>query len=547
MKNFLIIFLLFVHSVTGMGQKHDQIWIGGIISKYQFPNDCPQCTRVMTFADTGIHYQYVKNYIEMRETSTVTMSDKDGNLQFYTNGNTIASHDHSVMENGLRLNEGSFFSNYNVFGDSVGDWGYDYFAYMVLPDPEQDQYYYMLHTYILSAHLTDSVDNGFRFYSDRLLITKIDMSANGGKGKVLYKNKPLYKAITGARLNVVQHGNGRDWWVLMTSPDVSVYHVLQIYKDSLIQAITQPVPSIALKPFDFNDSIAFTGNVPYLSPNGKIIIDREGRKGFCRLFDFDRCDGTILLRDTLDFGVAIFNSLDTGSHKDDFLKEGLREFCFSPNNRYLYAGSVAGYWQYDLEAQDILASGVQLSGPSIVMDDITQEPILWQVFIPAMVHGPDGKLYALWRAIHHVVHDPNEKGLASDFCLAFENPPSCLQVPHHLFSPWSPNYRLGAEVGSPCDTLSTTIPETSSAFNIRIYPNPGSGPVYLDITLPEYSNQDVHIEVVNSLGQVVHRHRFPDYAYIHILESGLLSTGMYYVRLLYHGRQVATERMMMME
>jgi hypothetical protein len=502
---------------------------------------------MMHFNNDSIHYEYIPSLIEMRETTPVTISDKEGNLLFYTNGNTIASHDHSIMENGLRLNEGSFFSNYNVYGDSVGDWGYDYFAYMVLPDPEQDQYYYLLHAYLLSAHLADSVDDGYRFYSDRLLITKIDMSANGGKGKVLYKNKPLYKAITGARLNVLQHGNGRDWWVLMNSPDVSVYHVLQIYKDSLVQAITQPVPSIAQKPFDFNDSIAFTGNVPYLSPNGKLLIDREGRKGFCRLFDFDRCNGTILFRDTLDFGVAIFNSLDTGSHKDDFLKEGIREFCFSPNNRYLYAGSVAGYWQYDLESPDILASGIQLSGPPIVMEDLTQEPILWQVFVPHMAQGPDGKLYALWRAIHHVVNQPNEKGLTSDFCLAFENPPSCLQVPHHLFSPWYPNYRLGAEAGSPCDTLSSTTPASSTSFDIRIHPNPSSGPIYLDITLPEYSNKDVHIEVINSMGQVVHHHPFLDYAYMHTIEPSLLSSGMYYVRLLYNGRQVATERLVVVE
>jgi len=547
MKNMLIFIFILLSTLAGKTQKHDNIWIGGMSSFYSWPNPCPRCAHMMHFESDSITYEYIPSLIEMRETTPVTMSDKEGNLLFYTNGNTIVSHDHLVMENGLRLNEGSPASNYNIFGDSTGDWGYDYAAYMVLPDPEEDHLFYMVHTYLLFAFFADSVDNGYRYYSDRLMITKIDMSANDGKGRVIYKNKPLYKAITGNRINAVRHGNGRDWWVLLTNPDVSTYHVLQLNKDSLLQSFTQSAPSVALKPLDSNDSVGLTANNHYLSPNGKLLIDGEGRKGFFRLFDFDRCEGTIQFRDTLDFGVAIFNSLDTGSHKDDIIKDGSREICFSPNNRYIYVGGVDGYWQYDLEAPDILASGIHLSGPPIVMEDLTQEPILSQLYIPFMAPGPDGKLYALWRAIHHVVHQPNEKGLASDFCLAYENPPSCLQVPHHLCSPWNPNYRLGAEVGSACDTLSLSKEELANTFGIRIFPNPSSGPIYLDITLPEYGNTDVHIEVIDALGQVVHSHRFPDYAYMHIIDSDQWSSGVYFVRLLYHGRQVATERMLVVD
>jgi hypothetical protein len=437
MKHFLILIFQLLFTIAAIAQKHDQIWIGGMKSS-SWPNPCPRCAHMMHFNNDSIHYEYIPSLIEMRETTPVTISDKEGNLLFYTNGNTIASHDHSIMENGLRLNEGSFFSGYNIYGDSLGEREYAYLSYLILPDSDSEDIFYMLHTYIHLAGLADSVPDEYLWYSDRLLITKIDMSENNGKGRVLYKNKELYKTISGNRINAVRHGNGRDWWVLLGNLEQSEYTVLQLYKDSLVKVVNQQVPSVAIKPFDWLDSTYVRFNVPYLSPDGNMMIDLEGEKGFYRLYDFDRCDGTLQFRDTLDFGIAIFNSLDTGINKDIMIKSGYRDICFSPNSRFIHTGAADGYWQYDLEETDIIASGIKLSGPPIVMEDLTQEPILWEVFVPHMAQGPDGKLYALWRAIHHVVNQPNEKGLASDFCLAFEQPPSCLGVPHHLFTPHYP-------------------------------------------------------------------------------------------------------------
>jgi hypothetical protein len=498
----------------------------------------------MQFGNDTITYNYIPSGIEMRETTPITISDKEGNLLFYTNGNTIVSHDHKVMENGLRLNEGSFFSNYNLNGDSLWNNAYEYLSYIVLPDPDDENIFYLLHTMIQLTGWTDTIPYEHLWYSNKLLITKINMVDNGGKGRVVYKNKTLYSTVSANKFNVVRHGNGIDWWVLMRNLDQTEYEILELHKDSLVKVLHQPVPSVALKPFDWDDSSAVRYHVPYISPDGQTVIDGEGLKGYYRIFDFDRCEGILQFRDTLDFGIAVFHSLDTGFHKDVTEEHGYRTIGFSPNSRYIYVGAADGYWQYDIEAPDIIASGIKLSGPPIVMEDLTQEPILWQAFLPYMAPGPDGKLYAIWRAIHHVVNQPNEKGLASDFCLAYEQPPSCLNVPHHLFSPWYPNYRLGPLKGSDCDTIiSSVLPEQAETYGLRIFPNPASSLTYFDITLPDYASSATRVVVYDLWGREVYNHTYPEYAYMHTLDTSMLPAGIYSVRLFYGGRSVVTERL----
>lgn len=538
-----IIVLFFFMPFFAFTQKYDQIWIGGIRSYKQFPKDCPWCTRVMTFTETGIHYQYVKNYIEMRGTTPITISDKEGNLLFYTNGNTIASYDHSIMENGRRLNDGSPFSGYNIYGDSIGDWAYPSFCYMVFPDPDDKHIFYMFHTYLLFAPLTDSVPDGYQVYSDKLQITKIDMSAKNGLGKVVYKNKPLLEEISSYHFNAVQHGNGRDWWLFMRNIQGDQYMSLRIEKDSLKDIVYSEAPVVQPFPFKYTDSVFIAASVPFISPNGSILVDNFGRQGYLRRFQLDRCTGDIKFVDTLFFGVAKYDPKDFGQPNNPVFYGG-REVGFSQDNRFMYIGGVDGFYQYELDAPDLFASGVQLTGPPIWMEDLTQSPSYGSVFIPSMAHGPDGKIYALFRANHHVINHPNEKGLAADMCLAYEQPPSCLGVPHHLFSPHYPNYRLGPLKGSDCDTIiSAVTPVPTEGYGLRIWPNPASGLVYMDITLPEYYSGVARVEVYDLLGRMVHTHVMPQYAYMHSMDTQSLPGGLYVVILYHDHRPVKVEKL----
>jgi hypothetical protein len=218
---------------------------------------------------------------------------------------------------------------------------------------------------------------------------------------------------------------------------------------------------------------------------------------------------------------------------------------FSPSGRYLYSIGCAGLVQWDLEAADIAASGVPIGGVPWQLDgnqNVTGLPGGFWVF----GHGPDGKIYNLSGNIHSVIEHPDELGEASGLCLAAENPPSCLGVPYNLYSTPYPNYRLGPLTGSGCDTIlsGTGQPVASSGYGVTASPTVASGPVEVAITLPGYGSQvAAELQVVDMLGRVVERHRFPPYAYLHRLDVSGWAAGVYQVVLLENGRPKAGARL----
>ena len=41
------------------------------------------------------------------------------------------------------------------------------------------------------------------------------MDKNGGKGKVIYKNKVVYQdTLMWGYLHAIKHANGKDWWIV---------------------------------------------------------------------------------------------------------------------------------------------------------------------------------------------------------------------------------------------------------------------------------------------------------------------------------------------
>ena len=145
-------------------------------------------------------------------------------------------------------------------------------------------------------------------------------------------------------------------------------------------------------------------------------------------------------------------------------------------------------------------------------------------------HGPDGKLYNIARNMHSVVEYPDERGEESEFCLAADNPPSCLQVPYDLFSNRHPNFRLGPLPGSGCDSLMSGVQVIGTggpAF--EILPNPARDQVTIRLTA---QRGDWHVQVFNLSGGLMQQN---------ILAAGTTEwafsvqdwpSGMYVVRLM---------------
>ena len=116
--------------------------------------------------------------------------------------------------------------------------------------------------------------------------------------------------------------------------------------------------------------------------------------------------------------------------------------------------------------------------------------------------------------------------------------PQMISTPH-------PHYRPGPLEDSGCDTIlsSTKPPLAGSGYGVSASPTVASGQVEVSITLPGYgSTSTAEVQVVDMLGRVVHRHRFPPYAYLHTLDVQAWPPGVYNIVLVDQGRARAGAR-----
>ena len=530
---FLFFFILQLISQSTYCQKYDYNWLGGHRATGM------NTGVIMEFDPSSISYDTfeLKMYVEQ---SNFAISDQEGNLQFYTNGNVVASWDHSIMEGGKGFNEGSFYDDFDYWlGDTINNYPYYLYQFMVIPDGIDEHVFYLIHAYMRSEWDANMA------YNDKMQISKIDMSVNGGKGKVIYKNKYFVEEVFSRAFTLIEHGNGRDWWVVMRKHSGLEYRSILLSRDSVVEVVNSIISGLSNSGFSFDDSLYSSISLLAVSPAGNKLIDNYGWNNI-KLMDFDRCSGVVSLVDTFQIGDTRAVKYEIGGDSTVYIRP-YDFFSFSPTGRFLYGVGYGDFSQWDLEATDVTNSRVKLSGPSIFLD-IDQTPTTgfggWKSFSL----GPDGKIYNLFRHNHNVINYPDEKGLACDFCLASDNLPSCLDVPYYLYSGYYPNYRLGALTGSGCDTISTSISTPGvSRFELTVYPNPASGPVQVEITLPDYGRQDTELVIHDAMGREVHRHRYPPYAYLHTWDTSNVPNGTYIIQLVSDQQTVATSRVVVME
>ncbi len=332
--------------------------------------------------------------------------DSLGNLLLYTNGIRIADSDNEYIEGGDSLNIGSFAtSNYNS----------GYLAphtHFFIQQPEKPDTLYLFHE---STEYHDT----FAVAVVAMLMTRIDLSANGGQGKVISKNELMVEGVFGT-LTAVKHANGRDWWVFNTLRTKNVYNRFLLSPDGVTNAT----------------ELWAGQDVPYMIGDAVIVFSPDGSK-LARyhvahgvyLYDFDRCSGEL-------YGETFIPMPGT------LPGAGV---SFSGNSRFLYIADRNFIFQFDMWAGDIAASKV-----TVAEYDGYQSPFATSFFIMQM--GPDGRIYInSTNGVNtlHAIQFPDKKGLA---CEVRQH---SVQLPtYNAFTmPHFPNYRLGPLDGSPCDTL----------------------------------------------------------------------------------------------
>ena len=395
-------------SISSFSQWHDAIWMYG-------QND-PVDPRYGTFyidfneMDPQLH---VLNRDMNLDVTVATMCDSTGNLLFYTNGIYLANFNHELMENGDSLNPGE------LTWQNTNNGLFTFQSLINLPFPGHNLEYFLF-------HLKLDYDTEYGLAVNTLYSTLINMSQNGGKGKVIEKNVELLTHQTLGTITAVKHGNGRDWWILVSDFLGFYYKVFLLSPEGVEFISDQDFNSIPSNIFGINGTISF-------SNDGSRMAQYEVPLNNVTIYEFDRCLG--LLSNPIEISLP---NVTLGAGQ-----------AFSPNGRFLYMVSSTFVMQLDLWANDIATSLDTVAIYDGFVDPSTSG-LATRFF--AMQNGPDGRIYInttnATKYLHYIQF-PNKKG---DSCEVVQHG---MELPFfNIFtSPHFPNYRLGPLDGSPCDTL----------------------------------------------------------------------------------------------
>ncbi|MBX2927071.1 MAG: gliding motility-associated C-terminal domain-containing protein [Saprospiraceae bacterium] len=308
---------------------------------------------------------------------SAVVSDTAGNLLFYTNGSRVLNAQHQYMEGGPF-----------IMGNASST------QCLALRQPGSDDRYYLFYPQAASSFSMEWDTTA------RLHYAHIDMSANGGLGRIVAKDLLMLQPTT-EKVSAARHCNGVDWWVLGHEAGSNRFFAWLF--DS--QGLHPPVISSVGRP---NSGF-------YLSKAGYLKVSHDLSRvamttahdhttsttfnGFVELFDFDNATGV------LSNPLLLMDSLRN--------PYGLE---FSPDNSKLYQldNAPGVLYQYDLSLAD--------------PDSIRASRTAVFTFPPqfgnggALQIGPDNLIYASIssRTRLGVIRNPNLKGAECDF--VFEGP-----------------------------------------------------------------------------------------------------------------------------
>lgn len=409
--------------------KHDYIWMSGTDnsnSDFQWYGG-----NKIDFATTPPTVTDIPFNLNMYATNT-TMADSAGNLLFYTNGVQIRNALGNVMENGAGLNPSYFTELYGHAGLIIPQ------GVLALPYPGHPNQYMLIHEIPDYFDVIPTLPELALVFNLRYSL--IDMNQNDGLGRVVAKNQViLADTLAYGGLTAVRHGNGRDWWIVLSEYGANCNYSMLLSPEGF---------SLPNRYCIGDSSNHVYNNTCVFSPDGSRFIRSEERS--ITLYDFDRCSGEL-------------------SHPIHIpFEEYTAGIAMSPNSHYLYVSSyMTKLYQLDLLSPDpastrILVAEVNTEAPN----DTTNSFALLQL-------APDGKIYMC--AYHSyaalaVIQQPNEGGVACNV----QQQAVLLYNYNNVSVPNYPNYRLGALPPERCgEALGQAVVAAGSGGQaLRVYPNP---------------------------------------------------------------------------
>lgn len=343
MKKVLFIFFILL-SINNFAQKQTAHWYFGELAALDFNSGSP-----IPLNDS----QMVTNE------GCATISDVNGNLLYYTNGETVWNRNHEIMPNGSNLN--GHFSSTN--------------SAIVIPKPGD-----INRSYIFTVDDLGGA-NGLQY-------SEVNMALDGGLGDIIptAKNILLHTPTT-EKITAVKHQNDTDWWVVSHKWNSDEF-VAYLVTSSGIQPGISSVSGLMLT----GDTSNTVGNMK-LSPNGKkLAIANSYQNNTLQLFDFNDVTGKVT-------NPMTFNGF-SGS-------PGIYGVEFSPDSKILYVTDSSGkLYQYNIE----LPNQNSINNSRITLASSISG-------IGSLQIAPDGKIYIAKENSGKlpVINNPNVLGVGCDF------------------------------------------------------------------------------------------------------------------------------------
>ncbi len=474
----LLLSQLTICSVSGQGVTN--LWLAG----YDNPIGTPWGGLTINFFN-GSPIIYEENRLLNFSETNAVISDVSGNYLFASNGIFIENANHDTMINGSGLNPSPWTSLNSNYGLALTQ------GNLIIPFPNENYKYYLFHMTIDDYGNTNA--SLFLYY------TIIDMSLQGGLGEVVQKNLVLLNdSLVCDKINACKHANGRDWWIIGHQINTNIFHKFLVTPYSISGPFSQSVGEIRK---------ARRGQNKF-SQDGKLFAYYDPDFGDLDIFDFDRCAGTFSLKEHVNIN-------------DSAIVGGVE---FSPNSSLLYVSSNKFLFQFDLNSMDISST---LDTVAVWDGFYSPNPPFATTFYLAQL-APDGKIYlncGNGTLDMHVINNPNVIGDSCDVCQ------HCIHLPRFngLTIPNYPNYFLGSESGSACDSLISVNDLIARKISISVYPNPVENQIF-SISYPVTSSTST-LEIYNVDGKKVAMYSLPQWSSFQRIELPELAGGIYLARI----------------
>lgn len=283
-----------------------------------------------------------------------SISNENGELLFYTNGETVFTSANTIMLSGTGLSSSGTSTQSSI----------------IVPKPNSNQYYIFTTDY-------NGSPNGFEY-------STVNMDLQNGEGQVENKNIKLINSPLTEKVTACNHSNGEDYWVITHTSGDSNYYIYSVTSSGLGGPIINNIGST------HNTVRGYMKT----SPDGKKLISLLYDEDIIDIFDFESSAGT--LSNVISLTGFSFN---VGPY-------GL-EFSSDSSKFYVSEGAGEEIYQFDLS----------YTSSTEMIDNIIRVASISGASLGALQMGPDERIYVAdyGNTNLHIIHRPNGLGVLCNF------------------------------------------------------------------------------------------------------------------------------------